>query len=57
MTKKDIEKVRKETIDKLNKLLDDFKDCNQMAYIMQVNNLERLVEHMKQCYELEKEFP
>lgn len=58
MTKRDVETARKEVMERLNNVLDNYKNSNeQLGYIMQINNLERLVEHMEKCYEFDIEFP
>lgn len=58
MTKRDVETARKEVMERLNKVLDDYKNSNEkLGYIMQINNLERLVEHMEKCYDFDMEFP
>ena len=58
MTKRDVETARKEVMERLNKVLDDYKNSNEkLGYIMQINNLERLVEHMEKCYDFDIEFP
>lgn len=58
MTKRDVEATRKEVIERLNKILDNYKNSNEeMGYIMQIINLEKLVEHMEKCYEFDMEFP
>ena len=51
------DELREETIDRLNAVLDKYKNSDfKEGYTMAVINLTNVVDHIEKCYKFDREF-